>query len=76
MDTNGGPQELNIGHLSKKIDAIVTQAIYEGVTLSLEEGLELESRLFGECLLTEDMKIGLTNFKTNGPKAKAEFVHK
>ena len=52
------------------------KAIYEGSHLSLKEGLDLESRMFGECLKTEDMKIGLENFKTNGPKAKANFIHK
>ena len=69
------PVDLDIGHLSKKIDGIINRAIYEGFKLPLEEGLELESRLFGECILTDDMKIGLENFKTNGPRAKAEFKH-
>lgn len=72
----GLPKELNIGHLSKKIDAILVDAIYEGARLPLAEGLALESKMFGECMKTEDMKIGLENFKTNGPKAKAEFVHR
>lgn len=76
ISTNGTPKQLEIGHLSKKIDEILVKAIYEGSHLSLNEGLELESRMFGECLLTEDMKIGMENFKTNGPKAKANFIHK
>lgn len=70
------PKELDIGHLSRKIDAIMNKAIYEGIKLPLPEGLELEAKLFGECILTEDMRIGLENFKKNGPKAKAEFVHR
>ena len=74
--TNGNPKPLELGHLSKKIDDILVKAIYEGSRLNLHEGLELESRMFGECLLTEDMKIGLNNFKENGPKAKANFIHK
>jgi len=74
--SNGHPKSLEIGHLSKKIDEIMIKAIYEGSRLSLKEGLDLESRMFGECLNTEDMKIGLENFKTNGPKAKANFIHK
>ena len=73
---NGNPKPLELGHLSKKIDDILVKAIYEGSRLNLHEGLELESRMFGECLLTEDMKIGLNNFKENGPKAKANFIHK
>ncbi len=70
------PKELNIGHLSKKIDEIMSRAIYEGIKLPLSEALELESKLFGECILTDDMKIGLDNFMNNGPRAKAEFEHK
>ncbi len=70
------PKDINIGHLSKKIDEIITQAIYDGAYMSLHDGLELESELFGDCVLTEDMKIGLENFKLNGPNKKAEFIHR
>ncbi len=70
------PKEVNIGHLSKKIDAIMNKAIYEGIKLPLPEALDLEAKLFGECILSEDMRIGLENFKKNGSKAKAEFVHR
>lgn len=70
------PSDMNIGHLSKKIDEIMNKAIYDGIKLPLEEALKLESKLFGECLLTEDMKIGLENFMENGPRAKAQFTHK
>jgi enoyl-CoA hydratase / 3-hydroxyacyl-CoA dehydrogenase len=69
------PKDINIGHLSKKIDEIMTRAIYDGFKLPLGEALELESKLFGECLLTKDMRIGLDNFIENGPKAKANFTH-
>ncbi|MCB0480046.1 MAG: 3-hydroxyacyl-CoA dehydrogenase/enoyl-CoA hydratase family protein [Flavobacteriales bacterium] len=72
---NLSPKEINIGHLSKKIDEIMNRAIYEGIKLPLEEALELESKLFGECILTEDMRVGLNNFLENGPRAKAEFKH-
>jgi enoyl-CoA hydratase/3-hydroxyacyl-CoA dehydrogenase len=79
--TNGtsedfSPKDINIGHLSKKIDEIMSRAIYDGIKLPLNEALELESKLFGECILTEDMRIGLDNFLTNGPREKAEFKHK
>ncbi len=67
---------IDIRHLSKKIDEILVRAIYDGAAMNLAEGLELESRLFGECIETEDMKIGIDNFMKNGPRAKAEFVHK
>jgi enoyl-CoA hydratase / 3-hydroxyacyl-CoA dehydrogenase len=78
MKSNGkgyAPENLDIGHLSRKIDEIMNRAIYDGYKLPLEEALELESKLFGECILTDDMKIGLENFKKNGPRAKAEFKH-
>ncbi len=54
----------------------MNKAIYDGIKLPLDEALELESKLFGECILTDDMKIGLSNFLTNGPRSKAEFTHK
>lgn len=44
--------------------------------MSLEDGLDFEARQFGRCMKTEDMKIGLKNFLTNGPRVKAKFVHK
>lgn len=72
---NLSPNDINIGHLSKKIDEIMNKAIYDGIKLPLNEALELESKLFGECILTDDMRIGLDNFLINGPKAKAEFKH-
>ncbi|MBK7129585.1 MAG: 3-hydroxyacyl-CoA dehydrogenase/enoyl-CoA hydratase family protein [Crocinitomicaceae bacterium] len=75
ISANGNPKPVELGHLSKKIDEILTRAIYEGSRLSLKDGLDLESRMFGECLKTQDMKIGLDNFKTNGPKVKANFIH-
>ena len=74
---NGGEaQDVELGHLSKAIDTILTKTIYEGAGMTLEEGLEFEARQFGACMNTEDMKIGLKNFMENGPKVKAEFVHK
>jgi enoyl-CoA hydratase/carnithine racemase len=68
--------QLDIGHLSKKIDDILIRTIYEGAGMTLEEGLDLECRMFGECITTEDMKVGLENFMKNGPKSKAEFLHR
>jgi enoyl-CoA hydratase/carnithine racemase len=68
--------EVDIGYLSKKIDSLLQKAILEGAKMTLEEGLKFESKVFGECLLTEDMRIGMDNFMKNGPKVKANFVHK
>ena len=67
--------DVDIGHLSRKIDSMLQQAILEGAKMNLEEGLKLEAKLFGECLLTKDMRIGMENFIKNGPKVKATFVH-
>jgi enoyl-CoA hydratase/carnithine racemase len=68
--------EVNIGHLSRKIDSLVQRAALEGAKMTLEEGLKLEAKTFGECLLTQDMKIGIENFLKNGAKVNAPFVHK
>jgi enoyl-CoA hydratase/3-hydroxyacyl-CoA dehydrogenase len=62
--------------LSKAIDSILVETIYGGAEMDLEDGLEYEARQFGECMKTEDMKIGLKNFLDNGPKVKAAFIHK
>jgi len=72
----GEPENLDIGHHSRKIDSILVNAIYAGAGMSLAEGLELESRSFGQCIETEDMWIGLENFMTRGAGSKAEFIHK
>jgi enoyl-CoA hydratase/3-hydroxyacyl-CoA dehydrogenase len=68
--------EVDIGHLSRKIDGLLQKAILEGAKMTLSEGLKFESKVFGECLLTEDMRIGMDNFLKNGPRVKANFVHK
>jgi len=67
--------DVDIGHLSRKIDSLLQKAILEGATKALEEGLKLEAKIFGECLLTQDMKIGMENFMKNGPRVNANFVH-
>jgi hypothetical protein len=43
--------------------------------MTLQKGLKLEAKIFGECLLTLDMRIGMENFMKNGPKVNANFVH-
>jgi enoyl-CoA hydratase/3-hydroxyacyl-CoA dehydrogenase len=67
---------VEIGHLSKKVDAILCKAILEGAKLPLKDGLAFEAKCFGEVCGTEDMRIGVDNFLKNGPKAKASFVHR
>jgi len=68
--------EVDIGYLSRKIDSLLQKAILEGAKMTLEEGLKFESKVFGECLLTEDMRIGMDNFIKNGPRVKATFLHR
>ncbi len=75
LSAGEGPKPADIGRLSKKIDDILVRSIYEGYALPLDEGLALESALFGECMRTRDMQIGLENFKTYGPKTPAPFIH-
>ncbi len=72
------PQELpamELGHLSKKVDAILCKAILEGAKMNLRDGIAFEAKCFGEVCGTKDMRIGVTNFLENGPRAKAPFVH-
>lgn len=67
--------DVDLGDLSKSVDAHLTRAITEGAKLSLAEGLALEAREFGACYETKDARIGLDNFVENGPKKRAAFTH-
>jgi len=67
--------EVDIGPLSRKIDSLLQKAILDGAKMTLEEGLKLEAKIFGECATTQDRKIGIENFMKNGPKVNANFVH-
>jgi enoyl-CoA hydratase/3-hydroxyacyl-CoA dehydrogenase len=66
---------VDIGHLSRRVDAILCEAILEGAKLPLREGIALEAQCFGKICATRDMRIGVENFLKNGPRAKAAFVH-
>ncbi len=68
--------DVNLGTLSRKIDEILCRAILEGGKLPLDQGLELETRLWGDVVRTQDMRIGLENFKKTALKTPALFVHK
>ena len=67
--------EVDIGPLSRKTDEILKKVILGGAKLTLEEGLKLESRSFGECVRSKDMRIGMENFMKFGPKKAARFAH-
>ncbi|MFI5309711.1 MAG: 3-hydroxyacyl-CoA dehydrogenase/enoyl-CoA hydratase family protein [Gemmatimonadales bacterium] len=71
-----GLPPIDIGHRSRAIDGLICRAIVEGCAQPLAAGLRTESELFGECCATEDMRIGVHNFLTNGPRSMAEFVHR
>jgi enoyl-CoA hydratase/carnithine racemase len=67
--------DVDIGSLSRKTDEILKKAILEGAQKTLEEGLKGEAHLFGECVRTKDMRIGMENFMKFGPKQQAKFAH-
>jgi len=68
--------EIDLGHLSTAVDEVMRKAIVEGLAMGLEEGLKFESKCFGEVCGLEDMRIGMANFMTNGPRSRAKFVNK
>lgn len=68
--------EVDLGHLSTAVDAILCRAIVDGGRMTLADGLVLEAKLFGEVCKTEDKKIGIANFIEKGARSKAEFVNR
>jgi enoyl-CoA hydratase/carnithine racemase len=68
--------DVDIGHLSHAVDAVLQKAILEGARMPLEEGLRFEARCFGDVCALDDMRIGLDNFVQNGPRSKAPFIHR
>jgi len=53
--------------------ALAKQAIDQGLSTSLEEGLRIEREAFVESFRTNDSQIGVKSFLENGP-GKAEFT--
>lgn len=76
LDVPSKLDDVDLGHLSTKIDDIVCRAALEGGAMTLAEGLKHEAKLFGEARVTEDAAIGLENFLANGPRVKAAFVNR
>lgn len=66
---------VDIGHHSLVIDAILVDVVRRGVAASLSEGLKMEAAAFADCKRTIDMGIGMTNFIQNGPRVPAAFMH-
>jgi hypothetical protein len=67
--------DVELGHLSTAVDAVIVRAILEGAKMSLADGLEHEAQMFGEVAKLKDMRIGIENFLTKGPRSKAAFVN-
>jgi enoyl-CoA hydratase/3-hydroxyacyl-CoA dehydrogenase len=67
--------EVAIGGLSRAVDATVCDALAGGWARSLEDGLAHELDCFERICGLEDMRIGIETFETQGPRAKAAFVH-
>jgi len=74
-DVPTAPADMDLGHLSRKVDEILCKATLEGAKMTLAEGIAFEAKCFGEVCGTKAMRIGVDNFMTNGPRSKAPFVH-
>lgn len=68
--------EVELGHRSRAVDAIVSDSIAGGAARTLEAGLAHELDCFERICALEDMRIGIENFVTNGPRSPAAFVHR
>jgi enoyl-CoA hydratase / 3-hydroxyacyl-CoA dehydrogenase len=66
---------LEIGHRSLLIDAILVDAVKRGVALPLDEGLMVEAKAFADTKETVDADIGIQNFIMNGARVPAAFMH-
>ena len=66
---------VELGHLSKAVDAVIVRAVLEGARRPLAEGLRHEAELFADVVRLKDMPIGVETFLKEGPRAKAKFLH-
>jgi enoyl-CoA hydratase/carnithine racemase len=76
LDPPTDPPDVDLGHLSRAVDAVLCRAILEGARLGLDKGLELETECVGEVCGLEDSRIGMENLLRHGPRAKAQFLHR
>lgn len=67
--------DLDLGHRSLLIDAILVNAVKRGLKLPLDEGLIVEAKAFADTKETIDADIGIKNFTINGPRVPAAFVN-
>jgi enoyl-CoA hydratase/carnithine racemase/3-hydroxyacyl-CoA dehydrogenase len=66
---------VEIGHRSLVIDAILVQAVKQGLKLPLDDGLIVEAKAFADTKETVDADIGIQNFIMNGARVPAAFMH-
>jgi enoyl-CoA hydratase / 3-hydroxyacyl-CoA dehydrogenase len=66
---------IDIGHRSLVVDAILVDAVKRGLKLPLDEGLLVEAKAFADTKETVDADIGIKNFTINGPRVPAAFMH-
>ena len=76
VDTPDKLDDVDLGHLSTAVDAILVRAIVEGGRMTLADGLQHEAKMFAEVIETEDSQIGIRNFIDKGARSKAEFVNR
>jgi enoyl-CoA hydratase/carnithine racemase len=67
--------EVDLGHHSLAVDAILVDVLREGLTRPLADGLVVEAEGFARCKRTVDYDIGMKNFIQNGPRVPAVFMH-
>ncbi|MBN2321494.1 MAG: 3-hydroxyacyl-CoA dehydrogenase/enoyl-CoA hydratase family protein [Acidobacteria bacterium] len=67
--------DVDIGHRSLVVDAILVDAVKRGLQLQLDEGLLVEAKAFADTKETIDSCIGIENFTQNGPRFQAAFIH-
>jgi len=67
--------EVELGHLSRALDAILVETVLANTSLTVSDGLVNEAAAMGRVGELEDCRIGLTNFVTNGPHVPAQFIN-
>ncbi len=67
--------DVDIGHHSLVVDAILVDTVKRGVQLPLDEGLLVEAKAFADIKETVDADIGIQNFIMNGARVPAAFMH-
>lgn len=75
MAVPGAIPDIDLGHRSLAVDAILVEAVRRGIGLPLDEGLALEATMFADSKETIDADIGIKNFTANGPRVPAAFMH-